>query len=77
MDLLSDALRLVCRLAGIDCNPWAVIRVVELHRSTLVQVCHCLPTVAAVGFAGLLVVILKSDEVRGFLLNIIRSALSF
>ncbi|POH75195.1 DUF4244 domain-containing protein [Arthrobacter glacialis] len=32
---------------------------------------------AAVGFAGLLVVILKSDEVRGFLLNIIRAALSF
>jgi hypothetical protein len=32
--------------------------------------------VAAVGFAGLLVVILRSEEVRGFLLNLIRSALS-
>jgi len=38
---------------------------------------YAVATLAAVGFAGLLVVILKSDEVRGFLLNIIRSALSF
>ncbi len=38
---------------------------------------YAIATLAAVGFAGLLVVILKSDEVRGFLLNIIRAALSF
>lgn len=38
---------------------------------------YAIATLAAVGFAGLLVVILKSDEVRGFLMNIIRSALSF
>ncbi|MFW0180829.1 DUF4244 domain-containing protein [Rothia sp. CCM 9417] len=31
---------------------------------------------AAVGFAGLLVVILKSDEVRQMLLNIVQTALS-
>lgn len=37
---------------------------------------YAIATLAAVGFAGLLVVILKSDEVRGFLLAIIRSALS-
>ncbi|HEY8296390.1 MAG TPA: DUF4244 domain-containing protein [Micrococcaceae bacterium] len=37
---------------------------------------YAIATLAAVGFAGLLVVILKSDEVRGFLLGIIRSALS-
>lgn len=37
---------------------------------------YAIATLAAVGFAGLLVVILKSDEVRGFLTNIIRSALS-
>ncbi|MCZ2401798.1 DUF4244 domain-containing protein [Paenarthrobacter sp. Z7-10] len=37
---------------------------------------YAIATLAAVGFAGLLVVILKSDEVRGFLLSIIRSALS-
>lgn len=38
---------------------------------------YAIATLAAVGFAGLLVVILKSDQVRGFLLNIIRTALSF
>lgn len=38
---------------------------------------YAIATLAAVGFAGLLVVILKSDEVRGFLLNLIRTALSF
>lgn len=37
---------------------------------------YAICTLAAVGFAGLLVVILKSDEVRGFLLGIIRTALS-
>ncbi len=37
---------------------------------------YAICTLAAVGFAGLLVVILKSDEVRGFLLAIIRNALS-
>lgn len=37
---------------------------------------YAIATLAAVGFAGLLVVILKSDEVRGFLMTIIRSALS-
>ena len=31
---------------------------------------------AAVGFAGLLVVILKSDEVRSMLMDIVRNALS-
>jgi hypothetical protein len=37
---------------------------------------YAIATLAAVGFAGLLVVILRSEEVRGFLLAIIRSALS-
>ena len=37
---------------------------------------YAIATLAAVGFAGLLVVILRSEEVRGFLLNLIRSALS-
>ena len=38
---------------------------------------YAIATLAAVGFAGLLVVILRSEEVRGFLMNIIRTALSF
>lgn len=37
---------------------------------------YAIATLAAVGFAGLLVVILRSDEVRGFLLNLIRTALA-
>ncbi|WP_228373723.1 DUF4244 domain-containing protein [Demequina soli] len=36
---------------------------------------YALVTVAAAGFAGLLVVILKSNEVRGLLLGILRGAL--
>ncbi|WP_448062192.1 DUF4244 domain-containing protein [Cellulomonas hominis] len=37
---------------------------------------YAIATVAAVGFAGLLIVILRSDEVRELLLGIIRGALS-
>jgi len=37
---------------------------------------YAIATMAAVGFAGLLVVILRSNEVRGLLLGIIRDALS-
>ena len=33
-------------------------------------------TLAAVGFAGVLVVLLRSEEVRSFLLNLIRTALA-
>lgn len=38
---------------------------------------YAIATMAAVGFAGLLVVIMRSDEVRGILLDLVRSALSF
>ena len=37
---------------------------------------YAIATMAAVGFAGLLVVILRSEEVRGMLTDIVRSALS-
>jgi len=37
---------------------------------------YAIATMAAVGFAGLLVVILRSDEVRGLLMGIIRNALA-
>ncbi|WP_426996897.1 DUF4244 domain-containing protein [Pseudarthrobacter sp. N5] len=37
---------------------------------------YAIATLAAVGFAGLLVFILRSDEVRGFLMNLIRTALA-
>ena len=37
---------------------------------------YAIATLAAVSFAGLLVLIMRSDEVRGFLLNLIRTALA-
>lgn len=37
---------------------------------------YAIATLAAVGFAGLLVVILRSDEVRGMLVDLVRGALS-
>jgi len=37
---------------------------------------YAIATMAAVGFAGLLVVILRSDEVRGLLTDVVRHALS-
>ena len=36
---------------------------------------YAIATLAAAGFAGLLLIILRSEEVRGFLLGIIRQAL--
>lgn len=38
---------------------------------------YAIATMAAVGFAGLLVVIMKSDEVRGILTDLVHRALSF
>jgi hypothetical protein len=37
---------------------------------------YAIATLAAVGFAGLLVFVLRSEEVRGFLLTLIRTALA-
>lgn len=37
---------------------------------------YAIATVAAAGFAGLLILVLRSDEVRGLLTGIVRSALS-
>ncbi|MET4099315.1 Flp pilus assembly pilin Flp [Agrococcus sp. UYP10] len=37
---------------------------------------YVIATMAAVGFAGLLVVILRSDEVRGMLTDMVERALS-
>jgi len=38
---------------------------------------YAIATMAAVGFAGLLVVILRGDEMRGILTELMRHALSF
>ena len=37
---------------------------------------YAIATLAAVGFAGLLVVILRGDEVRGILMELVRNALT-
>jgi Flp pilus assembly pilin Flp len=38
---------------------------------------YAIATMAAVGFAGLLVVIMRSDEIRGILTDLVRNALTF
>jgi hypothetical protein len=38
---------------------------------------YAIATMAAVGFAGLLVAILRSDEVRGMLVDLVQRALAF
>jgi hypothetical protein len=38
---------------------------------------YAIATMAAVGFAGLLVAILRSDEVRGMLVDLVHRALTF
>ena len=37
---------------------------------------YVIATMAAVGFAGLLVIIMRSDEVRQILFNLVKSALT-
>lgn len=48
----------------------------ELADAGMATAEYAIATLAAVGFAGLLVVILKGNEVKGLLLGIIRQALS-
>lgn len=38
---------------------------------------YAIATMAAVGFAGLLVVIMRSEEVRSILFDLVKSALAF
>jgi len=38
---------------------------------------YAIATMAAVGFAGLLVIIMRSEEVKEILLDLVRSALTF
>ena len=46
------------------------------HESGAATAEYAIATMAAVAFAGLLVVIMRSDEVRQILLNLIRDALT-
>lgn len=53
---------------------WAAVR--RTADAGMATAEYAIATLAAAAFAGLLLVILRSDEVRGFLLGIIRQALS-
>lgn len=58
---------------------WARRRAAELRGSAdagMATVEYAIVTVAAAAFAGLLLLILRSDEVRGLLFGIVRGALS-
>lgn len=55
-------------------NRWA--RMQRGAESGMATAEYAIATLAAAGFAGLLLVILRSDEVRSFLVNIIQQALS-
>jgi hypothetical protein len=52
-------------------------RLIEQHRDEgAVTAEYAIATIAAVGFAALLVVVLRSDEVRGLLLGLVTRALA-
>ncbi|HEY5231811.1 MAG TPA: DUF4244 domain-containing protein [Galbitalea sp.] len=53
------------------------IRIFVLDETGSATAEYAIATLAAVGFAGLLVVILRSDAVRGMLTNLIQHALSY
>lgn len=59
--------------AGRTGGWWSRFRSAEAGMATAE---YAIATLAAVGFAGLLVVILRSDEVRGFLMSIVQQALT-
>lgn len=61
-------------LAEAVCRRWARVRLTSQHGMATAE--YAVATLAAVAFAALLLTILKSDEVRGLLLGIIRQALS-
>lgn len=48
----------------------------RLHDAGMATAEYAIATLAACGFAGLLVALLRSGEVRGLLLGIVRRALS-
>lgn len=58
-------------------SPWLVRKVPRVAAEQGAATAeYAIATMAAVGFAGLLVVIMRSDEVRGILLDLVRNALT-
>jgi len=74
-DLLGDPLVLVNGLSRVDGDTWCRLAC-KLHCPILAEVCLYTSTAAAVAFAGLLVMIMRSDEVRGILTDLVRRALT-
>ncbi len=62
--------------AGVVDRPRAVPGPGPLRDAGMATAEYAIVTVAAAGFAGLLLVILRSEEVRALLLGIVRSALA-
>ena len=61
--------------SGASCRFRRAIRFVAGERGAATAE-YAVATMAAVGFAGLLVVILRGDEVRGILTDLVRNALT-
>ena len=53
-----------------------VVSMTERREAGMATAEYAIATIAAVGFAGLLILVLKSDAVRGMLTRLIESALS-
>jgi len=53
------------------------IKIRMSHENGAATAEYAIATMAAVGFAGLLVVIMRSEEVKEILLDLVRSALTF
>lgn len=62
------------RTAGGLRARWRVLQ--ERREAGMATAEYAIGTLAAVGFAGLLLVILRSEQVRSMLLSIVQSALS-
>jgi hypothetical protein len=62
--------------AGEDPRPAEQVREAPDPEAGLATAEYAIATIAAVGFAGLLVAVLKSGTVRGLLENIVSTALS-
>ncbi len=63
------------RQIGRDRPPGRLARLVREERGAATAE-YAVATLAAVGFAGLLVVIMRSDEVRQMLTDVVRTALT-
>ena len=61
--------------SGGSCRLRSALRFVAGERGAATAE-YAVATMAAVGFAGLLVVILRGDEVRGILTDLVRNALT-